>query len=279
MNYRHLYHAGGFADVFKHIVLSLVLARLAAKETPFCVLDTHAGIGRYDLQLPEAQKTGEYRQGIGRLLPVPDAPPELSPYLDLIRSLNPDGGLRWYPGSPLLEQRLTRPQDRLVLMELHPEDARDLRRRFADDPRIGVHHQDGYLGLKAFLPPKERRGLVLIDPPYEARDELAQAATALQAAHRRWPTGVYLLWYPIKDRPPIRRFHAGLKAAPVPKMLAVELLVQADDSPERLNGSGLILVNPPWQLDRTLKSLLPWLGDKLQQAKGARTELRWLRPE
>ena len=176
MNYRHLYHAGGFADVFKHVVLSLVLRRLAEKDTPFCVLDTHAGIGRYDLETPAAQKTGEYRQGIAKVLLAKDAPAELGPYLDLIRALNPGGALRWYPGSPLVEQRLTRPQDRLVLMELHPEDARTLKRSFAGDPRVGVHHEDGYLGVKAFLPPKERRGLVLIDPPYEERDELAQAA-------------------------------------------------------------------------------------------------------
>ncbi len=196
MNYRHRFHAGGPADCLKHAVLAVVLERLKAKPAPFSVVDTHAGLGRYDLLSEAAQKTGEYKSGIARLLAAADPPAFFAPYLAAVRSLNgkPESGgrqpLRWYPGSPLLARLLMRPKDRLVLIELHPEDVRLLKLEFADQMHVAVHHADGYLGLKAFLPPPERRGVVLIDPPFEREDEFAKLASGIKRAHRRWPQGI-----------------------------------------------------------------------------------------
>jgi 23S rRNA (adenine2030-N6)-methyltransferase len=282
MNYRHAYHAGNFADVVKHATLALVIERLKAKDAPFAVLDTHAGIGRYDLSSIEAQKTGEFRDGVLRLLESPPKalPAELEPYLAVVRNLNrgrPE--LRWYPGSPRLALDLLRPQDRMVLLELHPEDARTLSALFAGDRRVSVHNSDGYIGLKAFLPPKERRGLVLIDPPFERRDEFERLARGLRHAHRRWASGQYLLWYPIKDRAPVDAFHAALKAAGIARVLVAELLLRPANDPERLNGCGLVLVNPPWRLDAALASLLPKLAELFGAAPRAGARLDWLVPE
>jgi 23S rRNA (adenine2030-N6)-methyltransferase len=279
MNYRHAYHAGNFADVVKHATLALIIERLKAKPTPFCVVDTHAGIGRYDLSSVEAQKTGEFRGGVLRLLERPPAqlPGELEPYLAVVRGLNRGGGeLRWYPGSPRLALDLLRPQDRLVLLELHPEDARTLSALFAGDRRVSVHNADGYMGLKAFLPPKERRGLVVIDPPFERRDEFERLARGLRHAHRRWATGQYLLWYPIKDRPPVEAFHAALKASGIGRLLLAELLLHPATDPERLNGCGLVLVNPPWRLDAALSALLPKLARIFDAARSAGARVEWL---
>ncbi|MDA8231960.1 MAG: 23S rRNA (adenine(2030)-N(6))-methyltransferase RlmJ [Magnetospirillum sp.] len=279
MNYRHAFHAGNFADVVKHAVLALVLDHLARKAAPFFVLDTHAGTGLYDLAGLPAGKTGEWREGIGRILAKPSPPAALSPYLDAVRAANPAGELRWYPGSPALAQALTRPQDRIALVELHPEDGDDLKRRFSRDRRVGVHRMDGYAALKGLLPPPERRGLALIDPPFEVRDETARLCKALAQACRRWSTGIYLVWYPIKARPAIDRLHADLAMLGLPPTLAAEVLVRSDDDPSRLNGSGLAVVNPPWTLDATLAELLPWLAEALaapEGGTGAGHRLEWL---
>lgn len=278
MNYRHAYHAGNFADVVKHGVLALVLDRLKAKDAPFCVLDTHAGIGRYDLWSEPAQKTGEFRDGILKVMAGP-APPGLEPYLAVVRAMNRSDGLRWYPGSPHLEQALTRAQDRIVLLELHPEDARTLAETFENDPRIRVQHADGYIGLKAFLPPQERRGVVLIDPPFEATDEFARLMRGLRQAHRRWATGIYMIWYPIKHRAPVRAFHDALISSGLRKILVAELLLRPDTDPERLNGMGLVLVNPPWRLDDALRRLLPDLLARFGSQATGRTRVEMLVPE
>ena len=279
MNYRHLYHAGGFADAHKHAILALLLGRLSEKATAIAVLDTHAGIGRYDLTSAAAQRTGEFRQGIGRLLAAAKAPASTQPYIAAVKAMNPDGGLRWYPGSPSLAATLTRPQDRLVLMELHAEDALALKRAFAGDSRIAVHHEDGYLGLKAFLPPKERRGLVLIDPAFEATDEFERQAEAVVTAHRRWPAGIHALWYPIKEPAAVRRLHDVLRQSGIRKIMLAELLVRAAGASEGLHGSGLIVINPPWKLEEALGELLPWLAATLAQGPGAEGSWRWLVPE
>lgn len=279
MNYRHAFHAGGFVDVMKHAVLALILERLKAKDAPFCVLDTHAGIGRYDLWSEPAQKTGEFRDGIVKAL-APPTEALLEPYLAVIRRMNRgERDIRWYPGSPLLTQALIRPQDRLVLIELHPEDVRSLTREVARDARVRVHHEDGYTALKAFLPPQERRGLVLIDPPFELKDEFARIVRGLRQAHRRWATGTYMIWYPIKHRAPVRRFHDDLVASGIRRILAAELLLCPDDDPERLNGSGLVFVNPPWGLDDALRALLPSLLRRFGATKTGRTEIATLVPE
>lgn len=281
MNYRHAYHAGNFADVVKHAVLALAIERLKVKDGAFCVIDTHAGIGRYDLSAPAASKTGEYKTGIGRLLARdPETlPGELRPYLAAVKALNGGGGLRWYPGSPRLVRSLLRRQDRLVALELHPEDAAALATLFGRDRQVTVRQADGYGGLKALLPPRERRGLVLIDPPYEVKDEFERLVQGLRQACRRWASGHYVIWYPIKDRPPVAAFHDALKATGIARILTVELLLRAADDPERLNGCGLVLVNPPWPIEDKLRKLMPVLGDVLGAQPDGGSGVEWLVPE
>jgi len=282
MNYRHIFHAGSFTDVMKHVIVALILDRLRAKDTPFGVLDTHAGIGRYDLTSQQAGRTGEYLGGIARIMAVADTlPPELAPYLDAIRKLNPEANrLRWYPGSPRLARLLMRPKDRLLLAELHPEDVEVLRQEFARDRNTVVEHMDGYHTIKAHLPLKERRGLVLIDPPFEVTDEFERMTEALVTGHGRWPTGIYALWYPIKERPAVWRFHDALERSGIRKILVAELTIHDEDTHQRLNGCGMIVVNPPWQLDQALKSVLPALHEVLAaRAEAGDTRVEWLVPE
>lgn len=278
MNYRHAYHAGNFADVQKHATLALVLEHLKRKDAPFLYADTHAGIGAYDLASVQAEKTGEWRDGIGRVLNASDPPEALQPYLQAVAALNPQGGLLNYPGSPGLAAALARPGDRLALCELHPEDADTLRRRFFADRRVGVHHMDGYTALKALLPPPERRGMVLIDPPFEVRDEFDRMRKGLTQAMKRWPTGLYALWYPIKDPETVARFHADLTMQALPKTLVAEVMIRPGTDPQILNGAGMILINPPWKLDEALATLLPWLADVLAPGQGFH-RLEWLVPE
>lgn len=278
MNYRHAYHAGNFADVMKHAVLALALEHLKRKEKPFFVLDTHAGTGETDLSGIEAQKTGEFRDGIARLLAAPAPHPALAPYLAALPA-----PLDIYPGSPALAAALTRPGDRLAFCELHPEDAAALAARFRRDPRVKTHAIDGYAALKAMLPPKERRGLVLIDPPFENRDEYDRLADALQDATARFATGTYILWYPVKDPSVSGAFLERLAEQGPPKTLCLELHIMAAD-PARMTGCGLVIVNPPYALTEpgpdgrsTARSLLDWLAQTLAQGPGARAREEWLR--
>ncbi len=269
MNYRHAFHAGGFTDVVKHAVLVLALARLKEKPTPLFVLDTHAGIGRYDLWATPAQRTGEYRDGIARLVDWPEPPVELTAYLETVRGLNRyEPSLRWYPGSPELALALLARGDRLVLCEVQSKAAAALEEAYRRERRVTVHSLDGYAALKAFLPPKERRGLVLIDPPFEAKDEFGRILRGLKAAYRRWPTGVYVIWYPIKHRPPVADFHRRLAASGMRRLMTVELLRRPDDDPAMLNGCGLVVVNPPWPLRALLGELMPPLGERLGAMAG-----------
>ena len=280
MNYRHIFHAGSFTDVMKHAIVALILERLSAKETPFGVLDTHAGIGRYDLLSQQAGRTGEYLGGITRVMAAAKRlPPELGPYLNAVRALNTEPDvLRWYPGSPRLARQLMRPRDRLLLAELHPEDVETLRQEFARDRNTSVQHMDGYRAIKAHLPLKERRGMVLVDPPFEVTDEFERMVAAMTTGHARWPTGIYALWYPIKERAAVWRFHDALERTGIRKILVAELTIHEEDTHQRLNGCGMIVVNPPWQLDRDLELVLPALHEAMgAQAGGARIE--WLVPE
>ncbi|RUU73113.1 23S rRNA (adenine(2030)-N(6))-methyltransferase RlmJ, partial [Mesorhizobium sp. M7A.F.Ca.MR.362.00.0.0] len=245
MNYRHAYHAGNFADVVKHVVLTRLLEYLKQKDKAFRVVDTHAGIGRYDLSSAEAQKTGEWQGGIGRLIDAPFAAPVaalLAPYLETIRSLNPEGGIQKYPGSPLIARHLMRKQDRLTAIELHPNDAARLRTFFAGDFQARIIELDGWLALGAHLPPKEKRGLVLIDPPFEEAGEFERLVDGLIRAHKRWPGGIYALWYPIKDRKAIIAFRKALKQSGIPKLLDIEFEIRPASSEPSLDGSGLLVV-------------------------------------
>ncbi|MGN6767679.1 MAG: 23S rRNA (adenine(2030)-N(6))-methyltransferase RlmJ [Rhizobiaceae bacterium] len=272
MNYRHIYHAGNFADVFKHAVLARIIAYLKRKEAAFRVIDTHAGIGLYDLGSEEAQKTGEWHGGIGKLLDaaLTGAPAEwLHDYLSVVRALNPEGGLRLYPGSPLLTRHLLRRQDRLTAIELHPEDAKNLKNVFTGDHHVRVIELDGWLALGAHLPPKEKRGLVLIDPPFEEEGEFARMVDGLKKAHRRWPGGIYAFWYPIKDRAAVERFRQSLRETGIPKILDVSFSIRAPSPEARLDGCGMAIVNPPYLLQDELAAILPALTRLLGEDKGA----------
>ncbi len=282
MNYRHIYHAGNFADVLKHSVLALLIRYMQKKDKAFRILDTHAGTGLYDLSSEEAQKTGEWREGIGRLLETDLPEPAaslLEPYLTAVRALNPEGEFRFYPGSPKLSRLLMRPQDRLSAMELHPEDCRRLARQFEGDFQVRVTELDGWLALNAHLPPKEKRGIVLVDPPFEIEGEYERLADGLAKAYRRFSGGTFCLWYPVKKGAPIREFHEALKALDIPKMLCAELLVRSDRETTGLTGSGLIIVNPPFTLKEELHALLPVLKEKLAQDRFASQRAFWLRGE
>lgn len=280
MNYRHAYHAGNFADVLKHIVLCRVVAHLQAKEGPLFLLDSHAGIGRYDLAGEEAIKTGEADGGIRRLLAEPDAPPMLADYLAAVGALNPGPGplaerLRWYPGSPRFLRCMMRPHDRLAACELHPDDAELLEAEFFRDRQVKTQQMDGYLAVKAMLPPQKRRGFIVVDPPFERRDEFEMMSKGLIAAYRRFATGVYALWYPVKGRRPVDAFHADLAASGTRRILVAELMIRPGDDPERFNGCGLVLVNPPWKLDEELRELLPFLARVLRADPASAAPLRW----
>lgn len=262
MNYRHAFHAGNHADVLKHFALIVALERLARKPAPFAVLDTHAGVGLYDLHSEEAQRSPEWQGGIGRLWEWPEAPAALAPYLGAVRALNPDGALRFYPGSPALIAAGLRPADRLAACELHPEDAQTLKARFARQPNVHVHPRDGWEALGALLPPPEKRGLVLIDPPYEAAGELERGAEAIRAALKRFGHGVYLWWRPMKSESALARVDADLASAGR-AWLRADLWVDAIQPAGKLAGSSILVLNPPFGLHEALEQALPALAERL----------------
>ena len=279
LSYRHAFHAGNFADVFKHVLLVQLIRALHRKGKPFCVLDTHAGAGRYNLHSPPAQKNREFAGGIGQLwTEAGRLSPELADYVAQVRAFNPDSQLRVYPGSPRIARALLRPGDRLMLTELHPNEHAALKAEFANDRQVSVHHTDGYAALKALLPPPERRGLVLLDPAYELKDEFDRLLTAVQTLHRRWATGVIAVWYPILDRAPSLRWQQSLQKLAIPAMLCAELGLYPYDAPLGLHGTGMILINPPWKLDETLGRLLPELRQCLRVGDHGQTRLEWLTP-
>jgi 23S rRNA (adenine2030-N6)-methyltransferase len=280
MNYRHAFHAGNFADVVKHAVLARIVAHLKEKPAAFRAIDTHAGAGLYDLAGPEASRTGEWREGVGKLVTATldrAVRTLLAPYLEAIAALNA-GPLKLYPGSPMLLQHWLRPQDRLIACEKEPAAASALTTRLRGDKRAKAVAIDGYTALNAYVPPKERRGLVLIDPPFEQPDEFDALALGFTAAHRKWPTGIYALWYPVKDARETEKFSRRLTRLGIPRVLQAELILPARDG---LRGSGLILVNPPWRLEDELGVLLPaLLGILSEDASDAgRTPVRWLTAE
>ncbi|MGJ8570535.1 MAG: 23S rRNA (adenine(2030)-N(6))-methyltransferase RlmJ [Hoeflea sp.] len=279
MNYRHSYHAGNFADVLKHAVLAQIITYLKRKDQAFRVIDTHAGIGIYNLSSVEAQKTGEWRDGIGRIIGA-DLSPELkaflAPWLAAVETLNPEGGVSHYPGSPKVSRLVMRKQDRLTAIELHPEDAQQLRAKFEGDYQTRVIELDGWLSLGAHLPPKEKRGLVLIDPPFEADGEYDRIIDGLARATRRFPGGTYMVWHPIKADSPLAAFDRKLTALGRPRTLTVRLMTRDNISAPGLNGSGLVIINPPFTLEAELKQVLPELTRLLAQGTGAVSHARML---
>lgn len=266
MNYRHLYHAGNFADVFKHVVLVMLAQAFIRKENAFCYIDTHAGAGSYDLSAKAAQTKKEFETGISKIITQPEPPKIVRDYLDIIYKFNKDNTLHYYPGSPCFVKHFLRPQDRMVLNELHPEEYQLLKNFFSQDKQAAIHSQDAYQSLKALLPPKEKRGFVLIDPPYEKADEFSLLTKILPETIQRWETGTYVLWYPIKNRHSTNRFLSSLKEKIKRPAITIELCIYPDDNAQQLNGSGLFIVNPPWHLTDEVAEILPWLRKTLSHA-------------
>lgn len=282
MNYRHAFHAGSFADVVKHTVLARILHHLREKPAAFRVIDTHAGAGVYDLTGPEASRGGEWRDGVARLMAatLPDkAKALLAPYLDVVGALNAPGRLSAYPGSPALVRAWLRPQDRLIACELEPNAFKSLSYNLQRDNRVKCIEIDGWTGLSAYVPPPERRGLVLIDPPFEQANDFARLANCFAAAHRKWATGIYALWYPIKGRTEPDALAKRLRRLGIAKILRAEVIVSPLSDPSRLNGSGMIVINPPWLLEQELSFILPILTGILARGDRPRFTLDWLAGE
>ncbi|MFZ5557158.1 MAG: 23S rRNA (adenine(2030)-N(6))-methyltransferase RlmJ [Pseudomonadota bacterium] len=277
--YRHLFHAGNFADVVKHALLARLTLALAAKDKPFCYLDTHAGIGRYDLQHEWAQKLKEWQDGIGRVWGRDDAPALLQPYLDAVAAENRRGGLRFYPGSPRIVARLRRPGDRMVLSELNRDDCARLRQLFRDERGVMVENDDGYHALKQHLPPVERRGLILIDSSFDRAGEYARITQALKDAHRRFATGVYAVWYPLLETAAVRAFERGMAASGIRKMLKLEFSVLPEKWTASLRGCGMLVVNPPFGFAAEAREILAWLQPELAVEGKGRWSVDWLVPE
>jgi 23S rRNA (adenine2030-N6)-methyltransferase len=274
--YRHLFHAGNFADVFKHSLLTQLVIALEKKEKPFFVLDTHAGIGRYDLSHEWAQKNAEYKSGIALVYERDDAPKAFVPYLEIVRAENRGHPLRIYPGSPLIVRRLLRPIDRMTLIELNRKDCEALAVLFDRDPRVRVQLMDGYQGLRAFLPPKERRGLIFVDSSFDRSREFDRLTEGLVEAHRRFATGMYALWYPLMEPLAMRAFERGLVATGIRKLLQLEITVWPEDWTGSMRGCGMVVVNPPFGFDDTARGMLEWLCPVLAQEGAGGQRVRWL---
>jgi len=282
LNYRHAFHAGNFADVVKHIILTRILAYLMRKDAAFRVLDTHAGLGIYDLFGDQAGKTGEWQDGIGRLIDTglpQQAAALIAPYLEAVRAQNPDANLRYYPGSPFVTRHMLRAQDRLMGFELHPIDADRLRENFAGDIQTRITQLNAWKIFGTHLPPKEKRGLVLIDPPFEEKGEFIRMTKSLVQGHQRWPGGTYAYWYPIKEPGEVDAYIKALKSTGIPKILRLELTIRPPSTPPRLHGTGMIVVNPPFVLEEEMRILLPVLADRLGDEGRGRWSVDWVAGE
>lgn len=280
LSYRHSFHAGNHADVLKHIVLTLTIAAYKEKETPFLYLDTHAGAGRYLLNSSQAIKIGEFYHGI---LPIwqqrSTMPPLLQPYFSVIKHYNSTEQLMAYPGSPLIAKQLLRPQDTLHLTELHTSDYDLLKKEFSKDKRSHVLKDNGYQQLKSQLPPASRRGIILIDPSYELKDDYYTTIAALKEGYKRFSTGTYLLWYPVIYRQQVKKMLSVLTATTIKKILQIELAVKPDNDQKGMTASGMIVINPPWKLAEQMEILLPYLIQMINPAKYGHTFVNWLVPE
>lgn len=280
LSYQHDYHAGNHADVLKHSVLALVVRALQRKDAPLRVLDAHAGSGVYDLRSSEARKNEEFAGGIERLLAASQPPAEVQDYLAAVRAMNggsreADSQLHLYPGSPQVVRHLLRPEDHLELLELHPAALARLHRNFGRDSRVHIHDRNAFEGIPALVPPPEKRGVVLVDSAYEVKEDFIAVIELLKTCHRRWPGGVYLLWYPLIRHPLAERFTAKVRATGIPKILQAELRVEAEGF-DGMRGSGLCIVNPPFGLDQKLNTLLPWLWETLKNDERSGWRVEWL---
>jgi 23S rRNA (adenine2030-N6)-methyltransferase len=279
LSYRHSFHAGNYADVLKHCVQSLIIESMKEKEKPFLYLDTHAGAGRYLLGSEQAEKTGEYLEGIARIWQRDDRPADLQPYLSVVDALNSQGTLRYYPGSPLISRHLLREQDKLHLTELHPSDFPLLRNEFNRDPRAKVLRADGFGQLKSQLPPTTRRGLILIDPPYELKTDYQAVVAGIKEGYKRFATGIYALWYPVVLRQTVKRMINELQATGIRRILQLELGIRPDSDQRGMTASGMIVINPPWKLENQMATLLPWLQEALVPSGTGHHLINWITPE
>lgn len=280
MNYRHAFHAGNHGDILKHIILARALSLMIAKDKPMAVLDAHAGIGRYDLSGVQATKTGEWQSGIAKLDDdfAPDVEAVLEPYRNILAALNLDGDGRYYPGSPEIASQMIRATDRLIANELHPVDAAELTKNYAAEKNVLVKQLDYLQAVKSELPFRERRGLVLIDPPFEVLDETLRTAQALEFGYRRMATATFMIWYPVTTEEFAKQFVDTMRALKIPNMLWCELRIKAAFAQGGLSGSGLIIINPPWTLENDLRILLPALAERLGLGDWGRGQVNWLTP-
>jgi len=265
LSYRHSFHAGNFADVLKHTVQILIIQALKQKPKPFVYFDTHAGAGRYDLNTEMGQKKAEYKEGIEKIWQLDDVPDLLFPYIEIIKQLNPDGKLTNYPGSPLISDMLMHRNNRLELSELHPADFTWLKQEFKEAKNINIKQQDGYKFLKSKLPPIQRRGLILIDPPYELKTEYNDVISNIKQAYKLFATGIYTIWYPMVSRQNTEQFCKQFKNSGIKNILRIEMCVKADSEEYGMTGTGMIIINPPWKLAQQMEEILPWTVNKLKQ--------------
>ena len=274
--YRHQFHAGAFSDVFKHALLAQLLLALGKKDKPFLYLDTHAGIAHYDLQHEWAQKNAEYKQGISLVWNAADAPPEMQPYLDAVRAENTHGELRYYPGSPRIARRFVRARDRMVLIELNEKDCESVATLFVRDKQVNVHLMDGYEGLKAFLPPPERRGLIFIDSSFDRAQEFRRLTDGFVEAHRKFATGIYALWYPLMEPDAMHGFERRVAATGIRKILQLELAVRSVGLAGSVRGCGMLVANPPFGFEAIARKMLAWLWPLLAQNGEGGHSVGWL---
>ncbi|WP_372742836.1 23S rRNA (adenine(2030)-N(6))-methyltransferase RlmJ [Neptunomonas sp.] len=278
LSYQHGFHAGNFADVHKHMILALILEALNLKDKPWSYLETHGGCALYDLADDKAQKTGEYLAGIGKLWNKQEMPDAIRPYIAQVQVVNQDKELRFYPGSPSIASMLARASDRLAVMELHPAEYQQVKQHFRGLAQVAVHHRDGYEGVLSMMPPKPNRGLVFIDPSYEVKTEYKQVAKFAQQLLARWSNGSIAIWYPILKAGQHQDMINNIVASGVRRVFQSEFYVQ-DSGSQRMSGSGMLLINPPWQLDQKIATVMPWLYHMLAQPEADEPQERWLVPE
>ena len=279
LSYRHSYHAGNHADVLKHIVLTLCINSLKEKEKPFLYLDTHSGAGRYLLQSEHAEKTGEYLSGINLIWQQSETPELLNTYLSVLKRYNPFDNLKYYLGSPLIAKQLLREQDKINLTELHPTDYPLLRQEFSKDKRARVLREDGFSQLKSKLPPESRRGIILIDPSYEIKDDYQKIPKALLEAYKRFATGIYLIWYPVVSRTQTQKMIDEIVNLGIKKISQFEFAIKPDNNQKGMTASGMIVINPPWKLQQQMQTIMPWLKNTLDTEKMGNYLIKELVPE